>query len=60
MKVGALGIKRSKDAVTSASQGVIRTYSKQPTRMHLCGLLVGISVQINKTSGGVNGGTECY
>ena len=58
--VGALGIKRSKDAVTSASQIVNKKELTQAANPNVVQSLVGkvSGLQINKTSGGVNGGTR--
>ncbi|NRT10914.1 SusC/RagA family TonB-linked outer membrane protein [Flavobacterium sp. 14A] len=58
--VGALGIKRKKDAVTSASQIVKSEELTQAANPNVVQSLVGkvSGLQINKTSGGVNGGTR--
>ena len=58
--VGALGIKRSKDAVTSASQVVNKKELTQAANPNVVQSLVGkvSGLQINRTSGGVNGGTR--
>jgi TonB-linked SusC/RagA family outer membrane protein len=58
--VGALGIKRSKDAVTSASQIVNKKELTQAANPNVVQSLVGkvSGLQINRTSGGVNGETR--
>ena len=58
--VGALGIKRSKNAITSASQIVNSTELTQAANPNVVQSLVGkvSGLQINRTSGGVNGGTR--
>ena len=57
---GALGIKRSKNAVTSASQVVNKNELTQAANPNVVQSLVGkvSGLQINRTSGGVNGGTR--
>ena len=58
--VGALGIKRTRNSVTSASQVVSSKELTQAANPNVVQSLVGkvSGLQINKTSGGVNGGTR--
>ena len=58
--VGALGIKRTRNSVTSASQVVSSKEITQAANPNVVQSLVGkvSGLQINKTSGGVNGGTR--
>lgn len=58
--VGALGIKRTKNSVTSASQVVTSKELTQAANPNVVQSLVGkvSGLQINRTSGGVNGGTR--